>query len=184
MTAAGSDPSSSLDRLLARCAERVRFVARSHRLDPSTVGEVFQEVRIRIWKAFGGSEKIAELPASYVYQTASAAAIDLMRRRRARRADVTDPLESQAGERVTVEGPGLAALEAQELGTQVDAALADLVPSRRPVVRMHLEGYDRHEIAALLGWSEAKVRNLLYRGMDDLRGALRRRGIGPEGGAR
>ena len=36
------------------------------------------------------------------------------------------------------------------------------------------------EIAALLGWSEAKTRNLLYRGLADLRSALAARGIGPE----
>ena len=182
MTTSGPDPSQSLDLLLARCAERIRFVGQAHRLDPATVGEVFQEVRIRIWKAFGDSEKIAGLPASYVYQTARAAAIDLIRRQRARRADVTDPLETRAGD-LAVESPGQSGLEAEELGRRVDAALADLVPSRRPVVRMHLEGYDRHEIASLLGWTEAKVRNLLYRGMDDLRAALARRGVGPEGGA-
>ena len=33
------------------------------------------------------------------------------------------------------------------------------------------------EIAELLAWSEAKVRNLVYRGLDDLRDALRREGI-------
>ncbi len=184
MLPSADDSSSGLDRLLARCADRVRSVARSHRLDPATIGEVFQEVRIRIWKAFGDSEKIASLPASYVYQTASAAAIDLIRRRRARRGDVTEPIDTATGAGVAVAGPGLDALEAQELGRQVDEALADLVPSRRPVVRMHLEGYDRREIAELLGWSEAKVRNLLYRGMDDLRAALERRGIGPGKGSR
>ena len=49
------------------------------------------------------------------------------------------------------------------------------------VVRMHLAGYPREEIATSLGWTEAKTRNLLYRGLDDLREALRARGIGPEG---
>jgi DNA-directed RNA polymerase specialized sigma24 family protein len=40
-------------------------------------------------------------------------------------------------------------------------ALGLLAESRRAVVRMHLAGYDRDEIAELLGWSEAKTRNLL-----------------------
>ena len=38
----------------------------------------------------------------------------------------------------------------------------------------------REEIARLLGWSEPKTRNLLYRGMDDLRARLTARGIGTE----
>jgi len=48
------------------------------------------------------------------------------------------------------------------------------------VVRMHLAGHPREEIAALLGWSEAKTRNLLYRGMNDLRERLTGMGIGWE----
>jgi len=32
-----------------------------------------------------------------------------------------------------------------------------------------------------MGWSEAKVRNLLYRGLADVRAALVQRGIGPQG---
>jgi RNA polymerase sigma-70 factor (ECF subfamily) len=43
---------------------------------------------------------------------------------------------------------------------------------------MHLAGYAREEIAQLLGWSEAKTRNLLYRGLADLRERLTARGIG------
>ena len=43
--------------------------------------------------------------------------------------------------------------------------------------KLHLEGYRRDEIEALLGWSEAKTRNLLYRGLSDLREFLVARGI-------
>jgi RNA polymerase sigma-70 factor (ECF subfamily) len=46
---------------------------------------------------------------------------------------------------------------------------------------MHLAGYERHEIAELLGWTEAKTRNLLYRGLADLRQVLDSWGIGPGG---
>jgi RNA polymerase sigma-70 factor (ECF subfamily) len=54
-----------------------------------------------------------------------------------------------------------------------------LAESRRAVVRMHLAGYERHEIGDLLGWTEAKTRNLLYRGLADLREILESWGIGP-----
>jgi RNA polymerase sigma-70 factor (ECF subfamily) len=49
---------------------------------------------------------------------------------------------------------------------------------------MHLAGYERHEIAELLGWSEAKTRNLLYRGLADLREVLDSWGIRPGGQSR
>jgi len=48
---------------------------------------------------------------------------------------------------------------------------------------MHLAGYEREEIAALLGWTEAKTRNLLYRGLAELREVLTGRGIHTGGGA-
>jgi RNA polymerase sigma-70 factor (ECF subfamily) len=37
---------------------------------------------------------------------------------------------------------------------------------------MHMAGYHRNEIAELLGWTEAKTRNLLYRGLSDLKAKL------------
>ena len=71
-------------------------------------------------------------------------------------------------------------LAGNDLATALDRALSDLVSSRRGVVRMHLAGYPREEIADLMGWSEAKTRNLLYRGLEDLRQRLTTMGIGPE----
>ena len=73
-------------------------------------------------------------------------------------------------------------LEARELGDadRVGSGRLPVVP-RRAVVRMYLDGYGSGEIGALLGWTEAKARNLVYRGLADLREALSRRGVGPEG---
>jgi RNA polymerase sigma-70 factor (ECF subfamily) len=33
-------------------------------------------------------------------------------------------------------------------------------------------GYERDEIAKLLGWTDGRIRNLLYRGLADLRALL------------
>ena len=43
---------------------------------------------------------------------------------------------------------------------------------------MYLAGYPREEIAELMGWTEGKTRNLLYRGLADLRARLTELGIG------
>ena len=69
-------------------------------------------------------------------------------------------------------------LDQSELAQRVARAVDALAPARRAVVRMHLQGYKREEIAALLRWSDAKTRNLLYRGLADLRNALIAEGIG------
>jgi RNA polymerase sigma-70 factor (ECF subfamily) len=68
-------------------------------------------------------------------------------------------------------------LSQSELAAQVERAIDAIHPTRRPVVRMHLMGHSREEIAGLLGWSEAKTRNLLYRGLADVRERLLAEGV-------
>ena len=63
---------------------------------------------------------------------------------------------------------------------QVAQAIETIPASRRPVVRMYLTGYPREEIADLMGWTEGKTRNLLYRGLADLRERLTEMGVGWE----
>jgi len=159
-----------LDRLVSRYAATVREAARRHDLSEDDIDEVFQEVRIRIWRALSTREKISVTPASYVYRTAVSAALDLIRRQRARREDCIELLGAslQAGASTQ---PDLAVEEA-ELASRLGRALAGLTPSRRVVLRMHLAGYHRNEIAEFLGWTEAKTRNLLYRGLADLKARL------------
>jgi RNA polymerase sigma-70 factor (ECF subfamily) len=126
----------------------------------------------------GTAELIRRAKASYIYRAAISASIDIIRRRRARRfetpqddavADVAPDTRRRADSR----------LDEHELADAVHRAIAMLAESRRAVVRMHLSGYERHEIADLLGWTEAKTRNLLYRGLADLREILESWGIGP-----
>jgi RNA polymerase sigma-70 factor (ECF subfamily) len=59
----------------------------------------------------------------------------------------------------------------------VEQAIETIPASRRPVVRMHLMGHSRDEIARVLGWSDSKTRNLLYRGLADVRERLVAQGV-------
>lgn len=171
------DLSAALEGIVSRFATMVRSVGARHGLAESDLDEVVQEVRIRLWRSCQTSEQIRELGASYVYRTAATAALDLLRRRRARGGARTDSVDDHA-ERLTVATAGAPeALEAQDLERQILAALEHLPESRRAVLRMYLSGYDREEIATLLGWTEAKTRNLLYRGLADLRERLAEMGI-------
>ncbi len=172
--------SLALESLVGRFRAMVRSVGARHRLPEDALEEVVQEVRIRLWRAFPDSEQISRLGASYVYRTATSAALDLIRRRRARGADITDPVDDRVDMLPTqMRGPQ-AELESSEALSDILAAVEALLPPRRAVVRMFLNGYDREEIAETLGWSEGKTRNLLYRGLADLRARLRERGIDPE----
>jgi RNA polymerase sigma-70 factor (ECF subfamily) len=174
--ARGVDPISPvLERLLSRYASTVREAARRHSLSEWDIDEVFQDVRIRLWRALATSEKISAAPASYVYRAAMSAAVDLIRRRGARREQGLEwhieALPAGASARPD------RAVEADELVVQLARALAELGGPRRVVVRMHLAGYHRNEIAELLGWSEAKTRNLLYRGLSNLKAILEGRRV-------
>ena len=173
-------PSTALEAVVADFADMVRRVAWRHRLVDADVDEVMQEVRIRLWRSHGTgdaeSEQIARAPASYVYRTAVSAALDILRRRRTQRAAATVPLDDDIAGPQAGRGPD-AELEAAELAGQVARAIETIPASRRPAVRMYLAGYPREEIAELMGWSEGKTRNLLYRGLADLRERLTEQGI-------
>ncbi len=172
--------SPALESVIGRFRTLVRSVGARHRLAADDLDEVVQEVRIRLWRAFPDSEQIARLGASYVYRTATSAALDMIRRRRARGADITDRVDERVDIMATALRGPQAQLESDEAVGDIFASVEALLPPRRAVVRMFLNGYDREEIAETLGWSEAKTRNLLYRGLADLRERLRERGIDPE----
>lgn len=171
--------SLALEAATTRFASMVRQVGRRYRLDESALDEVMQEVRIRLWRARGTSEQIGEANTSYVYRTAATAALDVIRRRRSRQADRHDALDEAAAAVLAAPQPDPhQMLEGSELAARVSRAIESIPASRRPAVRMHLAGYPREEIAELMGWTEAKTRNLLYRGLADLRERLAREGVG------
>ena len=169
--------SAALETMVARFATMVRSIGARHRLADADLDEVLQEVRVRLWKSCTTSEQIRGLGASYVYRTATSAALDMLRRRRAHGADRSEPVESVADVLPALASAPDDLIEARELEQQVMAAIDTIPASRRAIVRMYLNGYDRAEIAELLGWSEAKTRNLLYRGLADLRARLADAGI-------
>jgi RNA polymerase sigma-70 factor (ECF subfamily) len=171
--AESEDLSAAIDATVQRFARLVRAAAVRHGLRDADLDEVMQDVRIRLWKTGAQGEAIARLPTSYVYRTATSAAVDLIRRRRR---------GGGAAELVSINEAEGEALEAREsaddklwasAASQQMARAVDVLPApRRAVIRMYLAGYERDEIARLLGWTEGKTRNLLYRGIAELKQLL------------
>jgi RNA polymerase sigma factor (sigma-70 family) len=172
------DASRAVEQVVGSFAGLIRRVAWRHRLEDSDVDELLQDLRIRLWHAAERGEKIETLPASYVYHAAVSAALDSIRRRRAQRHERSVPLEDHL-ENVALAADVRDPAAEHDLAQQLAAAISSLHETRRPVVRMYLAGYPREEIADLLGWSEARTRNLLYRGLADLRARLSDAGIEP-----
>jgi RNA polymerase sigma-70 factor (ECF subfamily) len=174
------DVSAALDQVVARFGALMRRIGRSHRLPDEDIDEAIQEVRIRLWRTLATATGIHRVPATYVYRTTVSAMLDLIRRRKTRREAAVESLEASVIP-IAASGPRPdAALETDDLTRQVACAIDEIGVTRRGVVRMYLAGYAREEIAHLLGWSEPKVRNLLYRGLAELRERLTERGIGVE----
>jgi RNA polymerase sigma-70 factor (ECF subfamily) len=171
--------STAIESTIARFASVVRVVAARYRLSPTDRDDLVQEVRVRLWRALE-VERISALPASYLYRTATSAALDLIRRRRTMREDSLDDVDpSEPGLAASAADPGRRA-ELSDLALQIERAIELIPESRRPVVRMYLAGYGSAEIGELMGWTEAKARNLLYRGLADLRQRLEEAGVTPE----
>ena len=170
------DVSRALQDLVGRFDAFVRRTAARHRLTGTDIDDVVQDLRLRIWKSCGTAEMIRRANASYIYRAAVSASLDIIRRRRAAKSSAARlddvPPSALADRRVADDR-----LAATELTRAVHDALGLLAESRRGVVRMYLSGYDRFEIADLLGWTEGKTRNLLYRGLQELREILTSRGI-------
>jgi RNA polymerase sigma-70 factor (ECF subfamily) len=177
--------SRALEHVVGRFDAFIRRSAHRHGLRGDEIDEVVQEIRVRMWKSLGTAELIRRAKASYIYRAAVSASIDLIRRRRARRHEAWSLDDETADDVPILESRQRAdaALDEDEVASMVHRALGMLAEHRRAVVRMHLAGYDRNEIAELLGWSEPKTRNLLYRGLADLRQILESWGIRPVGSA-
>ena len=164
--------SGALESLLARYRESVVRIARRHGLSDQLLDEAVQELRIRLWRTFPGSEQLAQVSAGYLYRAAVTAALMVLRRRRAKRESGVELTPGFEEITPTREPRPDQALDEAELAERLIRAIDHLPSARQAVLRLHLRGYHRDEIAALLGWTEAKTRNLLYRGLDDLRTAL------------
>src|SRR6185295_12813522 len=164
MASAPDSFSPALERLLEKFAGVVRRVCWRYHFTGAEVDELLHEA-------------LAAIPASYLHRTALSAAIDLLRRRRARRTDEMVPIDDEPEGLAGRSGPDTDLAES-ELAEQVERAIQSIQPSRRPVVRMHLMGHTREEIAQVLGWSDSKTRNLLYRGLADVRERLLAEGVG------
>ena len=179
VTAEHDAVSSAIETTIARFASVVRVVAARYRLSAADRDDLVQEVRVRLWRALE-RERIEALPASYLYRTATSAALDLIRRRRTMREDSLDDVDP-AGLRfaATAADPEQRA-QLSDLALGIERAIETIPESRRPVVRMYLAGYGSAEIGELMGWTEAKARNLLYRGLADLRQRLEEAGVTPE----
>lgn len=143
------------------------------------VDDVMQEACLRLWRSVSSEKEIRD-PPSYLQRIAATATIDAIRSVRARREEqIQLSAEAEGGSEAepvqpidTRISPEIAAQQ-EQLMSIVEMALRRLPDNRQKAVRLHLQGFNATEVAELTTWSEAKARNLIYRGLEDLRSRLR-----------
>lgn len=134
--------------------------------------DIAQVVMTAMWRQLQ-REQIIAAPSSYIYKAAIREAVRAMKRE-AHRAET--PLDEAEAEAAGGSDPHQA-LHARELAEAIEAAVSSLQRDRQRAVRAHLTGLELEEIMRLHAWSYQRARNLVARGMHDLRHELQRRGV-------
>ncbi|GMU43925.1 MAG: hypothetical protein AMXMBFR25_19110 [Lysobacterales bacterium] len=155
-------------RLVDRWGGYVRqtLLALDHRRSASELEDIEQEIRLRLWQVLS-RERNWDKPASFIRSVVLSVAIDAARRRQARGGDSEhlglESLDPAAGEAAGVE-------ERTELLAVLEG-LQRVDPEKAEAVGLYLQGFTTQEIGTLLGWTEAKARNIVYRSLDAVRAA-------------
>jgi RNA polymerase sigma-70 factor (ECF subfamily) len=166
-------------RLVDRWAGYVRQVLISidGRRSPEDLEELEQDVRLKLWQVLS-RERVWDKPASFIRSVVMSVAIDAARKRQVR-------------------GGSAEHIGLDQMGSGSPDAVADLGPDQRAELRvllerlgrededkaqalgLYLQGFTTAEIGTLLGWTEAKARNTVYRTLESLRAQMEGTEHGP-----
>jgi RNA polymerase sigma factor (sigma-70 family) len=162
---------AEFQRLIERWSGYVRktLIGLDARRNHADLEEIEQEIRLRLWQTLS-RERNWDKPASFIRSVVLSVAIDAARRRQVR---------GGGAEHVGLEhvepwstGESIDASGALEDRTQLLAVLESLQSvdaERAEAIGLYLQGFTTAEIGDLLGWTEAKARNIVYRSLEALR---------------
>ncbi|HET9298292.1 MAG TPA: sigma-70 family RNA polymerase sigma factor [Candidatus Polarisedimenticolaceae bacterium] len=140
--------------------------------------DLVQAALVRIVGLRGGRLDPGDLALTYLWKTAHSVMLDEIRRARWKYERTSGSEHLGNGMPAPTQDPERDAVS-REVATQIHACLRTLEPSRRRAVVLHLTGFARHEIAALLEKSVKQIDNLIHRGTRDLRACLESKGVRP-----
>lgn len=137
-------------------------------LDPD---DIAQEVRIKIWKLLESEKNVVNY-SSYIKKIVNSSVIDQIRKLRREEEIFLREVQNHVSEREDPYKPEY--LRAAMMKEMIGRAVEGLIASRRNVVKLYLLNMGIEEISRYYGWSVHKTRNLLYRGLADLRESMRK----------
>jgi RNA polymerase sigma factor (sigma-70 family) len=136
-------------------------------IDPD---DIAQEVRIKIWNLLR-NEKNITCYSSYIKKIVDSSVIDQIRKLRREDHLFHAEKQKQVAEIENLYKPDSARRAA--LSETLAEAVESLIASRRNVVKLYLLNMSIEEISQYYNWSTHKTRNLLYRGLYDLKKAMK-----------
>ena len=140
-------------------------------LDPE---DIVQEIRVKLWKLIVSEKKIINYP-SYIKKIVSSSVIDQVRRIRREQSILDCEKKKYLAENELQYKYNISKII--NLEQIVEKAVDSLQESRRQVVKLYLLNFNINEISSYLNWTKAKTRNLLYRGLADLKKILKKSDI-------
>jgi DNA-directed RNA polymerase specialized sigma24 family protein len=165
------------DRLIRGIVGRVGRRLGLNRDNFLTREDIEQEVRLDLWKQVARGQQI-DFPATYIYKATIRETLRALRRTVSRETVSLD--SSGVADRLLDSVDPFHSLAAKEQFREIIFGIRCLAPDRQCAVRAHLTGFGFNEIMHLYGWSYQRTRNLISRGMADLRKSLNDNGEAPE----
>lgn len=133
--------------------------------------DIEQDVMVKLARMARDGKNL-DHPASYLWRVATTTALDCLEAKG--RAVSLEAYLEKAGPGGMPEGLLVASAQGEVEGRRhLESLLAGLPRRRSIVLKLHLAGLDLEETAAYLGWTQAMVRHLLYRGLKQLHTAAK-----------
>lgn len=149
----------------------LKFAPQRKGIDPD---DILQEVKIKIWNVLNDEKKIDNY-ASYIKKIVNSSVIDHLRKIRREERVLIKELNRKIEEKRSTYNREK--IESENFKNILGQSVDSLLESRRKVVKLYLLNMTLEEISEFFNWSTHKTRNLLYRGLKDLKKILHKNGI-------
>jgi RNA polymerase sigma factor (sigma-70 family) len=137
--------------------------------------DIFQEVKIKIWKVLSHEKQIKNY-SSYIKKIVETSVIDHFRKFKREEGVYLFEKNKKISEIAQGYAPDLQ-YDLIDIKDIVGKAVEGLIESRKKVVKLYLLNMSIEEISLYFHWSKDKTRNLLYRGLTDLKKILKEKNI-------
>ncbi len=166
-----------LEKLLNSFANYIRLHIMKYNLhrygiDPE---DIAQEIKIKLWRVLTLEKNINHRP-SYIRKVVDSTVIDHLRKWKREEMAVSQAImKTVSDSRINYDMPEASIDE--RLQEIVLRSVNQLIDSRKKAVKLFLLNMNLEEIARYYSWSKDKARNLLYRGLSDLKRILKEKDI-------